>query len=141
MPLSLSLYALIYDSDSVHIDDTRIHLTCFANHRTKIPHTRRTHVIRRRCAEYDLQYLHQLPAGLLQDIRLERYEQPALLDEDNVNEFHRVYDDFYGRTQPVTGKKQTPPTRPYVQMVLLYDLLKRDAKQLMLNKFEVNYHF
>lgn len=91
--------------------------------------------------EYDLQYLHQLPAALLQDIRAERYEPPAQLDDDNVNEFRRVYDDFYGGgpRQPLTGKKRVPPTKPYVQMLMLYDLLKRDARRLQLNKFEVNY--
>lgn len=89
-------------------------------------------------AEDDLQFLHQLPAGLLQDIRSERYEQPALLDADNVNELLKVYDDFYGRSDPVTGKKKVPPTKPYVQMLMLYDLLKREAKRLMLNKFEVS---
>lgn len=88
--------------------------------------------------EDDLQFLHQLPAGLLQDIRSERYEQPALLDADNVNELLKVYDDFYGRNHPVTGKKKVPPTKPYVQMLMLYDLLKREAKRLMLNKFEVS---
>lgn len=87
--------------------------------------------------EYDLQFLHQLPSGLLQDILYERYEQPAFLDEDNVNEFLKVYDDFYGRNQPVTGKKKVPPTKPYVQLLMLYDLLKREAKKLMLNKFQV----
>lgn len=91
--------------------------------------------------EYDLQFLHQLPSGLLQDILYERYEQPALLDIDNVNEFLKVYDDFYGRNQPVTGKKKVPATKPYVQMLMLYDLLKREAKRLMLNKFEVNNNF
>lgn len=89
-------------------------------------------------AEYDLQFLHQLPSNLLQDILNERYEQPALLDEDNVDEFLKVYDDFYGRNQPVTGRKKIPPTKPYVQMLMLYDVLKREAKRLMLNKFEVS---
>lgn len=87
--------------------------------------------------EYDLQFLHQLPSGLLQDILYERYEQPAFLDKDNVNEFLKVYDDFYGRNQPVTGRKKVPPTKPYVQLLMLYDLLKREAKKLMLNKFQV----
>lgn len=75
---------------------------------------------------------------MLQDIAHERYEQPALLDTDNVNEFLKVYDDFYGRqNQPVTGRKKIPPTKPYVQMLMLYDLLKREAKKQMLNKFVV----
>ncbi len=87
--------------------------------------------------EYDLQFLHQLPSGLLQDILYERYEQPAFLDKDNVDEFRKVYDDFYGRNQPVTGRKKVPPTKPYVQLLMLYDLLKREAKKLMLNKFQV----
>lgn len=87
--------------------------------------------------EHDLQFLHQLPSGLLKDILSERYEQPAFLDKDNVNEFRKVYDDFYGRNQPVTGRKKVPPTKPYVQLLMLYDLLKREAKKLMLNKFQV----
>ncbi|XP_037039202.1 mucin-5AC [Bradysia coprophila] len=87
-------------------------------------------------SEYDLQFLHQLPSGLLQDILYERYEQPAFLDKDNVDEFRKVYDDFYGRNQPVTGRKKVPPTKPYVQLLMLYDLLKREAKKLMLNKFQ-----
>ncbi|KAJ6632957.1 hypothetical protein Bhyg_16057 [Pseudolycoriella hygida] len=87
-------------------------------------------------SEYDLQFLHQLPSSLLQDILHERYEQPAFLDQDNVNEFLKVYDDFYGRNQPVTGRKKVPPTKPYVQLLMLYDLLKREAKKQMLNKFQ-----
>lgn len=88
--------------------------------------------------EYILQDLNLLPSGLIQDIAKEHYEQPALLDTENVNEFLKVYDDFYSqRNQPVTGRKKIPPTKPYVQMLMLYDLLKREAKKQMLNKFVV----
>lgn len=81
-----------------------------------------------------------LPSGLLQDILYEPYEQPSLSDAENINEFRRLYDDFYGRAVSdgsQTGKKRVPPTRPYVQFLMLYDLMKRDAKRLMLQTFEV----
>lgn len=90
--------------------------------------------------EYELQFLHPLPSGLLQDILYEPYEQSSLSDADNINEFRRLYDDFYGRVVSdgsQTGKKRIPPTKPYVQFLMLYDLLKREAKRLMLQKFEV----
>lgn len=93
-------------------------------------------------AEYE--FLHQLPADLLQDIENESYEQPSKVDLDNVNEFLRIYDDFFERIRfnppsgPQTGKKRVPPTKPYVQFLMLYDLLKREAKRLMLHDFEVS---
>lgn len=92
--------------------------------------------------ENELQYLDPLPKKLLYDIRRESSRLPALLDLDNVNEFRKRYDDsFYPRyrnNKPnmqhmrmkmkiqmqrqgtmLTGKKKTPPTRPYVLMLML----------------------
>lgn len=96
-------------------------------------------------AEYELQFLHPLPSELLQNILYEPYDQPSMNDADNVNEFRRVYDDFYGRVASndgsETGKKRVPPTRPYVQFLMLYDLLKRESKRLMLQTFEVRISF
>ncbi|GAB0096735.1 hypothetical protein DMENIID0001_122940 [Sergentomyia squamirostris] len=83
----------------------------------------------------DLQLLDPLPKALLHDIEMEPAHLPAVLDEDNVKEFLKVYDDQFGRNVATTGKKKVPPTKPYVEMVVLYDLLKREAKALMLNKF------
>lgn len=79
----------------------------------------------------------QFPKGVLQDIHYEGNDVPTLLDEDNVNEFLRVYDDNYNIKQHrFTGEKQKPPTKPFLDMIMLYDLLKREAKKLGLNKFE-----
>lgn len=70
----------------------------------------------------------------------EKDQLPAQRDIDNVNEFRKLYDDSWAyRYQPLTGKKKVPPTKPYVEMLLLLDMLKRDAKRLNLNKFQVNF--
>jgi hypothetical protein len=89
--------------------------------------------------ELDLQLLDPLPRELLNDINKENFEPPAQLDEDNVQEFRKKYDDAlkYVKTS-ISGKKRVPPTEPYVKMLLLYDLLKRESKVLMLNKFVVS---
>lgn len=90
-------------------------------------------------AEYE--YLHQYPAELLQDIEKEPYHLPKLSDQEIVNDFRRVYDDFFTRVRvfgPVTGKKHVPPTRPYVLFLILYDLYKREAKRLSLQDFAVS---
>lgn len=78
------------------------------------------------------------PKKLLEDIAKERDHLPAIMDEDNVDEFRKIYDDSWAfRYKPLTGKKKTPPTKPYVEMLLLYDLLKKDAKRLAFNKYNV----
>lgn len=90
-------------------------------------------------AEYE--YLHQYPAELLQDIESEPYQLQKLSDQEIVNDFRRVYDDFFTRVRvfaPVTGKKRVPPTRPYVLFLILYDLYKREAKRLSLQDFAVS---
>lgn len=89
----------------------------------------------------EYQYLHGLPAELLQDIENEPYELAKGSDLEVINEFRRVYDDFYARIRifsPITGKKRVPPTRPYVLFLMLYDLCKREAKRLSLHDFEVS---
>ncbi|XP_062559729.1 uncharacterized protein LOC134224410 isoform X2 [Armigeres subalbatus] len=126
--------------------------------------------------DYNLQLLDQLPLRLLQDVEGERYELPALLDKDNVNEFRKIYDDKYheseadlqqinnvggdsfhltnhrhgsGASTGITsankntaegstgsGRKRVPPTKPYIHMLMLYDLLKREAKKFMFNLYE-----
>lgn len=89
----------------------------------------------------EYQYLHGLPAELLQDIENEPYESAKGSDLEVINEFRRVYDDFYARIRvfsPITGKKRVPPTRPYVLFLMLYDLCKREAKRLSLHDFEVS---
>lgn len=91
------------------------------------------------------EYLHQLPAELLQDIERDTSVQPTRSDLQNVNAFRRIYDDYFERLRystalagPQTGKKRIPPTKPYVLFLFLYDQLKREAKRLNLNEFEVN---
>uniref|UniRef100_A0A336MPA5 CSON004876 protein n=1 Tax=Culicoides sonorensis TaxID=179676 RepID=A0A336MPA5_CULSO len=90
--------------------------------------------------KYDFQFnmnlLDPFPKKLLEDIAKEPAHQPAIMDEDNVDEFRKIYDDSWAvRYKPLTGKKKTPPTKPYVEMLLLYDLLKKDAKRLAFNKY------
>lgn len=88
----------------------------------------------------EYEYLHQYPAELLQDIENEAYERTKGNDQEIVNEFRRVYDDFFARVRvfsPITGKKRVPPTRPYVLFLIFYDLCKREAKRLNLQEFTV----
>lgn len=89
----------------------------------------------------EYQYLHGLTAELLQDIENEPYELAKGSDLELINEFRRVYDDFYARIRAfssITGKKRVPPTRPYVLFLMFYDLCKREAKRLSLHDFEVS---
>lgn len=95
-----------------------------------------------RKSEY--QYLHQLPAELLQDIESEPVESPKLPDLAIVDNFRKVYDDFHTRisgTGSLTGKKKVPETRPYVLFLMIYDLCKREAKRLALQEVEVSIDF
>lgn len=92
----------------------------------------------------EFEFLHQLPADLLQDIESEPYDSSARTDTEAVNAFRKVYDDFYERIRyssalagPQTGKKRVPPTKPYVLFLFLYDQLKREAKRLNLQDFVV----
>uniref|UniRef100_A0A182Q2W7 Uncharacterized protein n=1 Tax=Anopheles farauti TaxID=69004 RepID=A0A182Q2W7_9DIPT len=89
--------------------------------------------------------LDPLPLKVLQAFNREPYEPLALRPEDNANEFRRLYDDKY--RGPISlivlekgtkkgGKKRVPPTKPYLHMLVLYDLLKREAKKNMYNIYE-----
>lgn len=83
--------------------------------------------------------LDPLPRELLNDIENEGPGLPAFRDEDNAREFLKKFDDNYGRLVPSqTGNKMTPPTKPYVEFVVLYDLMKREAKMKMLNNYTVS---
>lgn len=92
----------------------------------------------------EFEFLHQLPADLLQDIESEPYDSSARTDTEAVNAFRKIYDDFYERIRystalagPQTGKKRVPPTKPYVLFLFLYDQLKREATRLNLQEFVV----
>lgn len=90
----------------------------------------------------EYEFLHQYPAELLQDIENEPYQQSKVSEQEIINEFRRVYDDFFTRVRvfaPVTGKKRVPPTRPYVLFLIIYDLFKREAKRLSLQEFTVGF--
>ena len=101
-----------------------------------------------------------LPKKLLLDLHYETNQLPALLDQDNVIEFRKKYDDSFKRRyrnqspsdqqmrvimklqmqqqRPMlVGRKKPPPTRPYVFFLMLYDLLKRESKAKMLHKYGV----
>uniref|UniRef100_A0A182N623 Uncharacterized protein n=1 Tax=Anopheles dirus TaxID=7168 RepID=A0A182N623_9DIPT len=91
------------------------------------------------------QLLDPLPLKVLQAFNREPYEPLALRPEDNANEFRRLYDDNYrGSISLVVlekgtkkgGKKRVPPTKPYLHMLVLYDLLKREAKKNMYSIYE-----
>lgn len=90
----------------------------------------------------EYQYLHPLPAELLQDIESEPTEwNEKLSDQQHVNDFRQVYDDFYTRTRiyaPEVGEKVVPPTRPYVLFTIFYDQCKVQAKNLNLQEYEVS---
>lgn len=86
---------------------------------------------------YDI--LDPLPKQLLNDIQNEGPNLPALTDEDNLREFLKKYDDSYGRYVPSqTGMKEKPPTKPYVEFTLLYDLMKREAQGMMWGEYHVS---
>lgn len=97
-------------------------------------------------ASLNVQLLDPLPLRVLQDFNREPYEPLALRPEDNANEFRRLYDDNY--RGPISllvlekgtkkgGKKRVPPTKPYLHMLVLYDMLKREAKKNMYSIYEV----
>nr|XP_016938482.1 mucin-5B [Drosophila suzukii] len=89
----------------------------------------------------------KLPLSLIRDIQSERHDFTN--DVESLDNFLRLYDDNYGRaafdvesamdrwsTASIAGKKRVPPTKPYVDFLLVYDLLKRDAKAANLSKYE-----
>ncbi|XP_017056993.1 uncharacterized protein LOC108098526 [Drosophila ficusphila] len=89
----------------------------------------------------------KLPLSLIRDIQSEH--EDFTNDVESLDNFLRLYDDNYGRaafdfesamdrwsTSSIAGKKRVPPTKPYVDFLLVYDLLKRDAKAANLSKYE-----
>ncbi|KAH8243997.1 hypothetical protein KR032_012051 [Drosophila birchii] len=89
----------------------------------------------------------KLPLSLIRDIQSEHDDFTN--DVEALDNFLRLYDDNYGRaafdfesamdrwsTASIAGKKRVPPTKPYVDFLLVYDLLKRDAKAANLSKYE-----
>ncbi|XP_055841309.1 uncharacterized protein LOC129908671 [Episyrphus balteatus] len=84
----------------------------------------------------DYNILNILPYSLTRDIKEELDDQDQLTEVENLDNFLRSYDDKYGTKNSITGKKRIPPTKPYVEFLLIYDLLKRDAKAFNLSKYE-----
>ncbi|XP_005178592.1 uncharacterized protein LOC101895415 [Musca domestica] len=93
--------------------------------------------------------LANLPLSLIRDIITEPNHDDFNNDVESLDNFLRLYDDNYGRatidadtamdrwsTTSTAGKKRVPPTKPYVEFLLVYDLLKRDAKSSNLSKYE-----
>lgn len=93
--------------------------------------------------------LANLPLSLIRDIITEINHDDFNNDVESLDNFLRLYDDNYGRatldadsamdrwsTTSTAGKKRVPPTKPYVEFLLVYDLLKRDAKSSNLSKYE-----
>lgn len=93
--------------------------------------------------------LANLPLTLIRDIITEINHDDFNNDVESLDNFLRLYDDNYGRatidadsamdrwsTTSTAGKKRVPPTKPYVEFLLVYDLLKRDAKSSNLSKYE-----
>ncbi|XP_016973191.1 uncharacterized protein LOC108040289 [Drosophila rhopaloa] len=89
----------------------------------------------------------KLPLSLIRDIQSEHDDFTN--DVESLDNFLRLYDDNYGRaafdfesamdrwsSSSIAGKKRVPPTKPYVDFLLVYDLLKRDAKAANLSKYE-----
>ncbi|XP_017081926.1 uncharacterized protein LOC108115141 [Drosophila eugracilis] len=89
----------------------------------------------------------KLPLSLIRDIQTE--QENFTNDVESLDNFLRLYDDNYGRaafdfesamdrwsSASIAGKKRVPPTKPYVDFLLVYDLLKRDAKAANLSKYE-----
>lgn len=90
-----------------------------------------------------------LPLSLIRDIITEANHDDFNNDVESLDNFLRLYDDNYGRatfdadsamdrwsSTSTAGKKRIPPTKPYVEFLLVYDLLKRDAKSSNLSKYE-----
>lgn len=90
-----------------------------------------------------------LPLTLIKDIITEVNHDDFNNDVESLDNFLRIYDDNYGRatfdadlamdrwsSTSTAGKKRKPPTKPYVEFLLVYDLLKRDAKSSNLSKYE-----
>lgn len=58
-------------------------------------------------------------------------------EDDRLLRFSDNYDDADLRSY-VTGQKKIPPTKAYVTLLGLYDMLNKESKKLELNKFGVS---
>ncbi|KAK4878695.1 hypothetical protein RN001_011201 [Aquatica leii] len=83
----------------------------------------------------DIDLLGAGPVSLLKLITNNEQEDPSASDVDRVRAFSENYDDWYRRQQFVIGGKKPPPTRAYVTLLSLYDLLNQESKKLHLNKY------
>lgn len=63
-------------------------------------------------------------------------EEVEVNDEERVSGFLKNFDDYkFGLD--LLKQKRIPPTRAYVSLLSLYDLLNKDSKKLSLNKYGV----
>ncbi|KAL5276558.1 hypothetical protein ACFFRR_002028 [Megaselia abdita] len=86
--------------------------------------------------EYDFEVLDPLPASLVKEVDNELSELPAISDDDNVRVFLSKYDDSVRYQLNSAGKKKVPPAKPYVEFLILYDVMKRDTKAAKLENFQ-----
>lgn len=63
-------------------------------------------------------------------------ELPAISDFDNVRVFLSKYDDSVRYQLNSAGKKKVPPAKPYVEFLILFDVMKRDIKAAKLENFQ-----
>lgn len=61
-------------------------------------------------------------------------------DDDKIQRFSENYEDPELR-QYIVGGKKPPPTKAYVTLLSLYDLLNKESKKLQLNKYGVFQQF
>lgn len=73
---------------------------------------------------------------LLKDVNT--IENDAFLDDnERAERFARKYDKHFDFRDYIVGNKKIPPTRAYVTLLSLYDLLNKESKKLQLNKYGV----
>lgn len=86
--------------------------------------------------EYDFEVLDPLPASLVKDVNNELSQLPAISDDDNVRVFLSKYDDSFRYQLNSAGKKKVPPAKPYVEFLILFDVMKKDTKAAKLESFQ-----
>ncbi|KAF2885278.1 hypothetical protein ILUMI_20901 [Ignelater luminosus] len=63
-------------------------------------------------------------------------ENDAFLDDnERAERFAKKYDKLFDFRDYIIGNKKIPPTRAYVTLLSLYDLLNKESKKLQLNKY------
>lgn len=72
----------------------------------------------------------------MKDVDNELSQLPAISDDDNVRVFLSKYDDSFRYQLSSAGKKKVPPAKPYVEFLILYDVMKRDTKAAKLENFQ-----